>query len=115
VRDWTTIRERYLRDPLPVRLGGLAANLARVQSFSDHPEHRDVVERLLEESKFFIEWSAPEASLEVQATLVGLQVQLARWHYTWPRIWADPVQRAAVAQRSGTWSERVLNLSGLVG
>jgi hypothetical protein len=115
MRDWTIIRERYLRDPLPVRLGGLAANLARVQSFSDHPEHRDIVERLLEKSKFFIEWTALEASLDVQAALVGLQVQLARWQHSWPRIWADPVQRHAVAQQSGRWSERVLTYSRLLG
>ena len=115
MRNWTIIRERYMRDPLPVQLGGLAANLARVQSFSDHPEHRDVVESLLEESKFFIEWAAPDAGLDVQAALVGLQVQLARWQHAWPGIWADPVQRAAMSQQSGTWSERVLTFSGLVG
>ena len=55
MRDLTAIRERYLRDELPVRLGGLAANLARIKSFSDHPNHCDVIESLLNESKFFIE------------------------------------------------------------
>ncbi len=55
MKDWTAIRDRYLRDEFPVRLGGLAANLARIKSFSDHPDHRDAVESLLEESKFFIE------------------------------------------------------------
>jgi hypothetical protein len=29
MKDWTMIRERFLRDEPPVRLGGLAANLAR--------------------------------------------------------------------------------------
>ncbi|HEX4949544.1 MAG TPA: hypothetical protein VFZ34_22905 [Blastocatellia bacterium] len=47
------IKEQYLRDPLPIRLGGLAANLARVQSFSEHPKNRDVVKNIVEESKFF--------------------------------------------------------------
>ena len=28
------LRSRYLKDPIPVRLGGLAANLSRVASFS---------------------------------------------------------------------------------
>ena len=55
MKDWKAIRERYLRDTLPLRLGGLAANLARIKSFSDHPDHYDVVENLLNESKFFIE------------------------------------------------------------
>ena len=114
MRDRAAIRERYLRDALPVRLGGLAANLARIKSFSDHPDHRDVVESLLDESKFFIEWTALDAGLELQAELVELQLQLARWQRAWTHIWADPAQRATVAEEAGTWSERLLELSGLL-
>lgn len=113
MRDRTAIRERYLRDALPVRLGGLAANLARVKSFSDHPDHRDAVESLLEESKFFIEWTVPDAASDVQAELVELQRQLARWQRAWATIWADPVRRVAVADQVRAWSERVLEMSGL--
>lgn len=113
MRDWTAIRERYLRDPFAVRLGGLAANLARVKSFSDHPGHRDVVESLLDESKFLIEWTAPDAGLDVQVELVELQLQLARWQRGWANIWADPVGRSAVAEQAGAWSERVLQMAGL--
>lgn len=114
MRDRAAIRERYLRDQLPVRLGGLSANLARVKSFSDHPDHRDVVKSLLDESKFFIEWTAPDAGLDVQAELVELQLQLARWQRAWAMIWADPVRRAAVADQAGAWSARLLHLSGLL-
>ncbi|MCI0487908.1 MAG: hypothetical protein L0229_15050 [Blastocatellia bacterium] len=115
MKDKDNIRERYLRDELPVRLGGLAANLARVQSFSNHPGHRDVIERLFDESKFFIEWSAPDAEPETQSELVELQIQLARWQYEWADIWDDPARRAAVAEQAGNWSRRVLEMSGLLG
>ena len=114
MRDSTVVKERYLRDPLPVRLGGLAANLARIKSFSAHTDHRNVVESLLEESKQFIEWSVPDAGLELQVELLDLQLQLARWQRAWPTIWADQVQRAAVAEQAGAWSERVLKASGLL-
>lgn len=114
MRDRTIIRERYLRDKLPVRLGGVAANLARVKSFSDHPDHRDVVESLLDESKHFIEWTAPEAELSLQVELVELQLQLARWQRSWSDIWADPVRRRAVADQARAWSEQVLKRSGLL-
>jgi len=114
MRNQTAIRERYLRDPLPIRLGGLAADLARVQSFSDNSNLRDAVEGLLEESRFFIEWAAPEAELEKQVALVELQRQLTRWQHSWPHIWADPAHRAAVAEQAGVWSERVLGMSGLL-
>jgi hypothetical protein len=115
MRNWAAIRERYLRDSLPIRLGGLAANLARIKSFSDHPDHRNVIESLLDESKFFIEWTAPETGIDLQVELVALQLQLACWQRSWQDIWTDPLQRAAVGEQAQTWSERVLKRSGLLG
>ncbi len=47
MKDWTVIQKRYLRDALPVRLGGLAANLTRITSFSGNIANYDVVESLL--------------------------------------------------------------------
>ena len=77
--DRTSLRERYLHDNLPVRLGGLAANLRRIGSFSHHPANGDAVASQVDESKYFIEWTAAEAEVETAAQLVELQVQLARW------------------------------------
>jgi hypothetical protein len=114
MRNWAAIRERYLRDSLPIRLGGLAANLARIKSFSDHRDHRDVIESLLDESKFFVEWTAPETGIDLQVELVALQLQLACWQRSWQKIWTDPLQRAAVGERAQKWSERVLKMSGLL-
>ena len=114
MKDWTAIRERYLRDNVPVRLGGLAANLSRIKSFSAHDASREVVESLIDESKFFIEWTAAEAQVGTAAELVELQVQLARWQHNWARIWADPGQRRTVIEQSASWSKRVLEMSGLI-
>ncbi len=112
--DHSRLRERYLRDSLPVRLGGLAANLARARSFSGNPTHGAVVAQLLEESALLIEWAAPGAPLETQLTLLDCQRQLARWRLSWTDIWADPKRRADVAERVGAWSQKLLDLSGLV-
>jgi hypothetical protein len=112
--NFTAIRERYLRDELPIRLGGLAANLARIKSFSRHPGHFDAVTSLLNESKYFIEWTAPSATLEVQSELVELQIQLAQWQQGLSGIWSDAKQRQELADRANTWSQRVLQLSGLL-
>jgi hypothetical protein len=114
MKDWSSIRERYLRDDLPIRLGGLAANLGRIKSFSAHDASREAVESLIDESKLFIEWTAPEAESHTAAELVGLQVQMARWQHNWSRIWSDPAQRNLMAEQSGAWSKRVLELSGLL-
>jgi len=115
MKDYTAIQQRYMRDDLPVRLGGLAANLRRVKSAASHDENRVAVEGLLDESKYFIEWTAAEADIDKAAELVELQIQLARWQYKWPDIWNDPVRRREVAEQSGRWSDRVLELSGLMG
>lgn len=114
MRDRAVIQERYLRDTLPVRLGGLAANLSRIKSFAAHEASRDAVESLIDESKYFIEWTAVGAEIEVSAELVELQVQLARWQCQWAQIWLDPVRRGQVAEESSVWSKRVLELSGLL-
>ena len=47
------LRERYLRDPLPIRLGNLASSLARIASCSENPKNHEVVTSVLEESKYF--------------------------------------------------------------
>jgi hypothetical protein len=115
MNDLSMIRERYMRDDLPVRLGGLAANLARIKSFAASDAARDAIERLLEESKFFIEWTAPDAEINASAELVELQIRLACWHRNLSRIWSDARLRKEVAEQAGAWSNRILHLSGLLG
>lgn len=115
MKDYTAIRQRYMRDDLSVRLGGLAANLLRIKSACNHDANCDLVVGLLNESKHFIEWTAAEAEIDKAVELVELQIQLASWQYTWPAIWSDPVRRREVAEQSGRWSDRVLELSGLLG
>jgi len=114
MKDWTAIRTRYLRDDLPIRLGGLAANLTRIQSFATHDANCEAVEGLIDESKHFIEWTAAEAGDKEAAELVELQVHLARWQRNWASIWADPSQRSRVAEQSSAWAKRVLEMSGLL-
>jgi hypothetical protein len=113
-KDWTAIRERYLLDGVPVRLGGLAANLARIRAFAALGGSDDVVASLIHESKHFIEWTAAAMEITAAAELVALQVELAVWERTWPRIREDPSLRKELAEKAEDWSRRVLNLSGLL-
>ncbi|MDN5942713.1 MAG: hypothetical protein L0H94_12585 [Nitrospira sp.] len=114
MKDWIAIRERYLRDTLSVRLGGLAANLSRIKSFAAHEASRNAVGSLIDESKYFIEWTAAEAESDAAEQLVVLQVQLARWQCHWSVIWTDPERRRHLAEESSAWSKRVLEMSGLL-
>jgi len=106
-------KTRYLRDQLPVRLGNLASNLARIDSISKHPTLGDSASKVIFESKLFIEWTAVDASLSQQVELLELQRILARWGLAWNEIWDDPERRNHIGYEARQWSNRVLALSGL--
>lgn len=110
MRNIEAIKTRYLQDDPNVRLGGIAANLARIASFSSNPVNWEAVQSMLEESKFFIEWTAPDSPLNVKAFLVELQIQLALWHLKWPQVYTDPQEREKLSQLARTWSQNVLLL-----
>jgi len=114
MKDWTTIKQRYLQDNVPTRLGGLAANLARIKSFARREENFNVVNSLIEESKFFIEWTAMALEINETVELVELQREMARWHYNLTMLWANAQKRSALSEQAGVWSQRVLNISGLL-
>ena len=115
MKDWTTIRERYLRDDVSVRLGGLAANLSRIKSFANNENNKVLVESLIDESKHFIEWTARETEIETAAKLVELQVELAILQIKLDKVWPDTNQRKQISEHSNAWSQQVLMVSGLLG
>jgi hypothetical protein len=77
-------RERYLRDPLPIRLAGLAADFERIASSSRHPTGSASVAEMLEESQYYIEWTAAEAEPQVAGELVDIQRMVVAWRRAWP-------------------------------
>ena len=114
MREWYTLKERYLRDQLPIRLPNLASNLARIKSRFQNAVNGELIENLLQESKLFIEGTAQDAEIEIAAELVELQIQLACGQYSWARIWEDVEQRMKVGEQGRIWSGKVLNMSSLL-
>lgn len=104
------IKERYLKDDAPTRLGGLAANLARIGSFSQNPGNHKAVNNLIEESKWFIEWSKDSLPLDKLKTLADIQVELAC-----TQLWLKTHQTelTTLSLRAKEWSQTALHLSGL--
>jgi len=100
------IKKRFLKDDLPKRMGGIASNLARLKSFSQMPNNKKAISDLIEESKFFIEWTAPEVNLDIQVELVNTQIQLALWDYL--------KDKKQISKDAGKLSEKLLKLSGLI-
>ena len=113
MKDFTSVRIRYLRDPLPVRLGGLAADLARIGSASVNPANSRAVRVLLEQARRFIEWTAGELDAEAGGELADLQLALTLWLHAWEEAQVHPVQRALLGHEANCWADRVLALSGL--
>lgn len=107
-------RPRYLQDSIPVRLGGLAANLGRIASFSKYPDHRDVVDSIMQESKWFIEWTAADLDIAEAAELVSLQLQLASWQKQAPNEWGNESWRNQLIAEARRWSNRLVEMSGLL-
>lgn len=114
MKDWTVIRERYLRDDVSIRLGGLAANLKRIRSYANNENNKAVVESLIDESKHFIEWTAHETELEIAAKLVELQLELALWQIKLDKVWFDANQRKRISEIADAWSQQILIASGLL-
>ena len=114
MKNLEAIRTRYLQQDSARRIGGLAANLARVASFADNPNNFKAVETTIEESKFLIEWIAPDYPLELQVKLIELQIQLSLWHLKFPEISQNPESLNMLISQASAWSKELLKLSGLM-
>ena len=66
-----------MKEPVDRKLGHLASDLLRIANFLDNPKNIRVVESIIDESKFFIEWLAPEAPFDTQVLLAEIQPKLA--------------------------------------
>lgn len=114
MRDLTALKDRYMRDEVPVRLGNLASNLAHISTYAKTARHPDALRKLIDESRFFIEWTAAQVDAERAAQLVDLQIELCRWYWRWPVIVDDREQQTQLASQARKWSTLVLELSGLL-
>lgn len=106
-------RERFLRDPLPVRLAGLASDLGRVASSARHIAGSESVAQMLEESQYYIEWTAGEAKPEIAVELVDIQRMIALWRKAWPEAQHSLTLRTLLSVQAKKWSDVVLGFSGL--
>jgi hypothetical protein len=103
---------RYLRDPLPVRLAGLAADFARIASSARHEDGAANVADMLEEAQYYIEWTAAEAEPEIAGELVDLQRMVTLWRRAWTEAQHSLPQRTLLSVQAKKWSDQVLDYSG---
>lgn len=108
------IKERYLKEPFDKKLGHLASDLFRINTFLTHNSNIKVIEDIVEESKFFIEWLAPEAPYNIQEFLSQMQSKLALWHYHLVQNKSMQDELRDLKTITVSWSENLLELSGLL-
>ena len=106
MRNLQRLRERYLRDEPPVRLGNLASDLLRLGQWVQMRRNDDEIVDLMREIAWCMEWVGDSATAE----LADMQREICRWRRAWPAESA----RSILALRARQMSERVLEMSGLV-
>lgn len=114
MNNMNKLHERFLRDPLPRRLGGLAATLGRISSSARKSTDPNVVSNLLDEAKHLIEWTAADTDPEAAAELVHMQTLITLWQRAWEEASQNPKQRIILSVQAKDWSDKAMDLSGLV-
>ena len=114
MKDWEKLHQRFMRDPLDKRLGGLAATLGRISSSARDSNTPNTVFDLLDEAKHLIEWTAADADSEVAAELVQIQRLITLWQKSWESAYQEKSQRILLATQAKEWSDKTLQSSGLI-
>jgi hypothetical protein len=105
MRDLKRMRERYLRDEKPIRMGNIASSLLRLSNWVRNRHRDEAIIDLMREIAWFMEWSGDLASAE----LSDMQREICRWR----RIWPVEQARGILLFRALQMSNRILELSGL--
>jgi hypothetical protein len=107
--NWNAIEASFLNQSYSQQLGELAASLARLKSWSQKNASRETVPVLLSESLLYVNLLQQQNHSHC-VELTQLQELLQGW--------IDQVNNSTeivnLAPIAATWSERVLNMSGLL-
>ena len=114
IQNKEKLRERFLRNSLHQRLGGLAATLGRISSTARSSLDPLIVQNHLREARYLIEWTAAETEPEVATELVSIQRLLTLWLKVWDKTCQIREQRTLLSVEAKQWSDRVLDFSGLL-
>ncbi|WP_341532146.1 hypothetical protein WKK05_39980 (plasmid) [Nostoc sp. UHCC 0302] len=110
--NWSAIEASFLNLPHAQQLGELAATLARLNSWSQKSASLEVVPVLLDESLLYL--SLIQRESQINSELDQLQGLLQGWKQNWLNIGNNSHETANIADIAFTWSQRVLNMSGLL-
>jgi hypothetical protein len=123
MRDWETLKTKYLNFDRSQQLGNLASSLARIRRNIAETDQagNQVAIAVIEECQYFTEWTITtlntmenEADLLLAAELLRLGRQLTSWKWQWSELESDEAYRLEVATLAQQWSQEMLERSGLL-
>lgn len=117
MKDLMLNQESFVSDSISTRLNKLAAHLNQIGSPVSDVTSATSTTILIRESLYFIEWTVPnmvQTDIEQAAEIVDLGRTLTRWLFSWEKIRSDSAALAKVQTEVSLWSQRVLEMSGLL-
>jgi hypothetical protein len=106
---WNAIEASFLNQSYSQQLGELAAGLARLKSWSQKSASREIVPMLLQENLLYVKLLQKRS----HANNVEL-TQLQELLQGWVNQCGKSTEVANLAEISDAWSQRVLDMSGLL-
>lgn len=110
--DWTSIEKSFLRISRQRQLGELASSLSRFKAWALAGQaNREVASVVLDESILYVSLLQKESFIP---ELSELHSTLLSWRHNWSTITEQEASLIEVTEISVTWSEKVLDMSGLL-
>jgi hypothetical protein len=107
MNNLTSDRQTYIQSDTSQQLNSLADKLDRIATICSDAEDLSSVMELIRESQYFIEWTAPNLSIDDAAELVELGRILAEWKYRWVEISSNPASVLKVCNLAQSWYARL--------
>ncbi|MBC6432182.1 hypothetical protein FM036_16010 [Nostoc sp. HG1] len=111
----TPKQQIFMQDDVPTRLRRLATHLSQIQSLLTQGSSENLILALVDESRYFIEWTVPDMvkadDIDRACELVDLVRLLTRWLFHWDNIWTDAEQKQSASLQASYWLQRVLEIS----
>ncbi|MFN6455745.1 MAG: hypothetical protein RM022_026595 [Nostoc sp. EfeVER01] len=111
----TPKQQIFIQDDVTTRLRRLATHLSQIQSLWTQGSSEDLILALVDESRYFVEWTVPDMvkadDIDRACELVDLVRLLTRWLFHWDDIWTDAEQKQSASVQISYWLQRVLEIS----
>jgi hypothetical protein len=112
--NWTSIEAGFLKQTRSMQLGELASCLSRIKAWCfDTESARQGVPVILNESLLYLSVLREYEELNTP-DFIELHQLLLSWQQRWSIIVSQPAELASVSATSASWSDRILNMSGLL-